>query len=372
MRQAGALIQYNQTLESHLRDDSSLLASVETGHVLLDCFPNPDVETLWNRFVARVDSPDLYCTPHYFREPYWRNRNPFAILAFTHGEVTGVVSGLRQDREVTCGLPSRPQMLLDANSDVRKTASIMASALITEFPRARVITAYSWQPAFVDDFKEHHFCFRPLQGDVVLDLTRGASKLFQSFHDNRKRNIRAAMKHGVEVSEVKTPQDVVEYWDTFCAWRNSQRKKIHSRETLENVKDINRLPETHRRFIARYQGKPVAATSVRFCPGGLIEYAGNCSKDEFNHVRPNDLLIWRTIEWACEHGFTRYSLGASHPFLRKCGGTVLPIYRYRLDRTFGRRVELKENLERGARFAIRELKATGTATAKLFRETVGL
>jgi hypothetical protein len=263
-------------------------------------------------------------------------------------------------------------MLLDSNFDLRESAAVLASALKAEFPRARVITAYSWQPGFISDFAERGFRVCPLQGDVVLDLTRGAPKLFQSFHDNRKRNIRAAVKHGVEVSEMKTDQDVADYWEVYCAWRNSLRKTIHSQETLENVRQVSRMCETHRRFIARHQGKPVAATSVRFYPGGLIEYAGNCSNDEFNQLRPNDLLIWKTIEWACEQGFKRYSLGASHPFLRKCGGTIMPIYRYRLDRTFGHRVELKENVERVARVALRGLKATGSATAKLFRETTGL
>src|ERR1017187_8244717 len=60
----------------------------------------------------------------------------------------------------------------------------------------------------------------------------------------------------------------------------------------------------------------------------------------------NDLLIWKTIQWACEQGFWKYSLGGAHPFLRKWEGTIVPIYRYRLDRTFLRRHDFREDLSR--------------------------
>jgi hypothetical protein len=49
--------------------------------------------------------------------------------------------------------------------------------------------------------------------------------------------------------------------------------------------------------------------------------------------KPNDLLQWRGIEWACRAGLRRHSLGGSHFFLKRFGGTVVPICRYRLDRT---------------------------------------
>jgi CelD/BcsL family acetyltransferase involved in cellulose biosynthesis len=67
------------------------------------------------------------------------------------------------------------------------------------------------------------------------------------------------------------------------------------------------------------------------------------------YLRPNDLLIWRTIEWACQQGFTKYCLGGAHSFLRKSGGSIVPICRYRLDRTFLHRRDLKENIRARAR-----------------------
>lgn len=316
----------------------------QVDHLLLRQCPTPEIRELWEDFLCRVKFPDLYTTPHLFSEPYWKDKKTFAILAMHDGQVTGVLTGLDEGDQVTCGIPSRPQLQIDPDSETQKAAQILAKALVSEFPNARVTTAYSWSGALAPEFEAQHFRVRQLGGVVVLDLHCGAEALFQSFHDTRKRNIRAAIRNGVQVSEVETDQGLTDYWDVFCAWRKTRRKKIHYYGNFEKAAEVHRLRATHRRFLARYKGKAIAATTVRFCPGGLIEYSANCSIDEFNRLRPNDLLIWKTIQWACENGFSRYSLGSSHPFLRKCGGVVVPTYRYRLDRTFLRQIEMSEKV----------------------------
>jgi hypothetical protein len=339
----------------------------QPAYLLLRQFPTPDVEKLWQDFLGRVEFPDLYTTPHYFLEPHWRGKNAFAILVMDEGQVTAALTGLDEGKQVSCGLPSRPQVLIDRSSEMRKTVETLARALVSEFPRACLTTAYSWSSALAPEFERRHFRVRQLQGDVVLDLRPGAEALFQSFHDNRKRNIRAAIRRGVEVSEINTAQELADYWDVYCAWQKTERKTIRANGDFEKAAEVHRLRATHRQFLARYQGKAIAATTVRFNPGGLIEYSANCSIDEFNCLRPNDLLIWKTIQWACDHGFSRYSLGAAHPFLKKCGGVVVPIYRYRLDRTFLQQVEMQERAAEIGRHVLHGFRASRSVAQECFR-----
>jgi len=183
----------------------------------------------------------------------------------------------------------------------------------------------------------------------VLDLRRGPDALYKDSHENRKRNIKAALKQGVEVVPEQTAEDVAAYWEVYSAWRKTERKVIHHNLSRAAIEKIHTLTGNNLRFLARYQGKVIAATGLRFYPGGLIEYANNCSYDEYMYLRPNDLVIWRTIEWACEKGFSAYSLGGAHPFLRKSGGRLIQIYRYSLDRSFLHHQELTENLLRKGR-----------------------
>jgi hypothetical protein len=42
-------------------------------------------------------------------------------------------------------------------------------------------------------------------------------------------------------------------------------------------------------------------------------------------------------------------MGGAHPFLRKWGGTIVPIYRYRLDRSFLHHHDLKDGVQNQVR-----------------------
>ena len=311
---------------------------------VLHSFPKRALEERWRTFLSGVDSPSAYDSPAFFLEPYWEGKHPFAVLAFKASEMVGVVTGLHFSDRVICGLPSRPQLCVKDDDNGKVTETLRRGVLWESGP-AKLIEIFSWHATPLPTFEGHGFQEKTLEGDVVLDLRLGAEALFKQFHENRKRNIRAAIRHGVEVSEEKTEEDVGAYWEVYRRWQDTERKKIQAGCSFSEVKQIHELSANHRRFIARFKGKPIAETSVRFCPCGLIEYTGNCSLDEFNSLRPNDLLIWRTIEWACQQGFHKYSLGAAHAFLTKSGGVIEPIDRYRLDRTFLHRYEWKENVQ---------------------------
>jgi Acetyltransferase (GNAT) domain len=318
-------------------------------------FPPSEVVARWREFLDRVESPSHYNAPEYFLEPYWVGKNPFAILAWSGDKIVGVLTGLHTKGEVACGLPSRPQICIDKKVDAAETTRTLAEGLLREAGPTGLITVYTWDGTPLPEFERHGFRILKFEGDVVLDLGLGIKALSKQSNENRRRNIKIAIRNGIEVSEAVTADDVADYWEVYSKWRKTARKKIVHNHTLAMVEKVHEMRGNHRRFLARYKGKLVAATGLRFYPGGLIEYANNCSLDEYMNLRPNDLLIAKTIEWACEQGFSKYSLGGAHPFLRKSGGTVVPIYRYRLDRTFLRRHDLAEGISAAARALRRRL-----------------
>jgi hypothetical protein len=72
-------------------------------------------------------------------------------------------------------------------------------------------------------------------------------------------------------------------------------------------------------------------------------------------LKPNDLLQWKGIEWASTQGLRRHSLGGAHPFLTRFGGTVIPVIRYRIDRTLLRKHDLREAVLRIARTKLSQM-----------------
>lgn len=339
-----------------------------TRFVILHDYPSPPIEKLWRDFLDRLCSGAHYNAPEYFLEPYWTGKRPFAVLAINNGRVVAVVTGLHLQGSVECGVASRPQIAIDESISGLMGGDILAEGLLQEANKEKLVTVYTWDGLKLPGFEQRGFLGRKLEGDVVLDLGLGIEVLYSQLHENRKRNVRIALKNGIEVSEATTPEDLDMYWEVYCAWRKTPRKMIHQNRRREEVDSVQSLRRNHRRFLARYRGRVIAATGVRFFPGGLIEYANNCSLDEFMYLRPNDLLMWRTIQWACEQGFSKYSMGAANPFLRKSGGVVVPIWRYRLDRSFLHHYELEEKLRSRARVLLHGARSNLDQTLRLFRE----
>lgn len=327
-------------------------------------FPAPDLESAWRECLARVEIPSHYNAPEYFLSPLWAGKRPFAILALEGSKVVGILTGIHDGKELNCGQQSRPQICIDATAERAAVEEALAEGLMAEAGRESLLSVYSWM--VLESLRRFGFRHRQLEGDVVLDLTRGAEALFKQFHENVRRNIRFAIRHGVEVSQASTGEDLLEYYDVYLKWRQTKRKEIVAELLpLDSFLKARSLMGNSRLFVARHSGKIVAGNVARFYPGGLLEAASNSSLDEFLHLKPNDLLLWRVIEWACQEGLPRASLGGAHPFLRRFGGTVVPIHRYRIDRTWGRRHDLREAVLDFGRQSLHRMPAPVEKTVRL-------
>ena len=346
------------------RTQSADKPSTTRRFLILHEFPRPDVEQAWRNCLTRVEVPSHYDSPEYFLDPLRRGTRPFAVLALENGQVRGVLTGFHLGKELISGLPSRPQICVDG-TDTVVTLETLAQGLLAEGEGAELLSVYTWSSLELPAFSSRGFRRRQLPGSVVLDLTRGADNLFKEFSKDRRRNIRYAEKHGVEVREAVTAQDIVDAYAVYSAWRGTERKQVQGDWSLDSFEKTMRSRSNRRLFLASFSGQVIAINIFRFFPRGLFESAANSSLDQFIHLKPNDLLQWNGIQWACAQGLRRHSLGGVHEFLLRFGGTVVPILRYRLDRTLFRRHDLKESLAASARSLLRPSSRMGRAVRQL-------
>jgi hypothetical protein len=323
---------------------------------ILHEFPAADLEKAWRDCLARVEFPSHYDTPEYFLEPYFTTRRPFAVLALDGEVVTGVLTGLHDGNQTICGLPSRPQICVDPTKDAASTQRALMDGLLSEAGKSELITVFTWPSLELPIFAARGFRRRQLPGNVVLDLSQGADAVFKQFSKDRRRNVRFAEKNGIEVQLATTPHDIAEAYEVYKAWRETDRKELQGKAfTFEVFERAAQLTNNRRLFLARFAGKVVAINIFRLCPGGLFESAANSSLDEFMHLKPNELLQWRGIEWACSQGLRRHSLGGSHQFLIRFGGTVVPVIRYRLDRSLFKKHDVRDAVRDLGREALHKL-----------------
>ena len=323
---------------------------------ILHEFPDPALESAWRDLLNRLEIPAHYDAPEYFLEPHWAGKKPFSVLAISGDQASAVLTGIHDRGQVVCGLPSRPQIALDPKADITAALETLLQGLLKEAAKSELLTVYSWPALELSSFAAHGFRRRQLQGNVVLDLTQGATALFQQFSKDRRRNIRFAEKHGVSVRLATTREDFLRAHEVYLAWYDSQGEKVKGeRRSFENFETAQLLTANRRLFLAELEGKVVAINMFRFYPGGLFESAANYSLNESLHLKPNDLLQWKGIEWACGQGLRRHSLGGAHPFLKRFGGTTVPIIRYRLDRTLLHKHDLRETVADIARKKFRRI-----------------
>jgi Acetyltransferase (GNAT) domain len=332
--------------------------------------PAGPIETRWRACLANSDLPTHYTAPEYFLEPAFRRKKPFAVLSRIGEDLTGVLTGIHDGDYLQSGLSVRPQISLSRYGDRPQTMRNLMAGLMQEAKSAKLVDLFLWPD--MATLADSGFRERRYEGVVMLDLSRGPDALFRKFSSNKKINIRKAMRYGVSVDSAKNRDEVSAYYLVYVDWARRKALPIIRQHEFQETFDLT----TNRRlFLARYEGHIIAGIVVRFFPGGVMEYAANSSLESGLHLRPNDLLHWRAIEWACAAGLTKYSLGGTHLFLRKFGGEILPTIRHRFDRSLFRQYTVADWIAEGTNrvlpFILKQVVGVGRSCRSYARKLRG-
>jgi hypothetical protein len=308
-------------------------------------YPDKELEAKWNEFLTVAPLPTHYTTPNFMVDPFIRGGERFAVLAFDDKDrMTGVVTGVFNGKRIKSGMAVRPQTAFRADANLSETAFALFEGMKEKGgKKLEFIEFYSWRP--VTEFTELGFQMEVCEGDnsiVMLDLAKGADALFKDFSQTRRNEIRRVLKKDeLEVKTLETERELKELYEIHLDWN---KRKNNPPDTFEQFRFADSQKDYRKTLIAKHDGRVIAGSYYRFCKGGVVEYAANNSLVEYQKLRPNDLIGWRSIEWACENGFTHYSMGGSHLFLRRFGGELVQTRRYKMDMSFLHVHDMKEGI----------------------------
>jgi hypothetical protein len=312
--------------------------------VTITSTPSGELASLWNECLDNCEFASHYASPQFFLEPYFKDSSTFAILAQrADGRVEGALTGTRQGHQILCGHISSPQLCIRRDASHSAVIATLAEGIGQLASRNdELISVYSWSKA--DDFPAAGFRERkfgaPSGGAVLIDLTRGPDRLLKESSETRRNQVRRAIRNQVEVTEMIVERDFDGYYELYRHWCDFKSLPIVPYEVQRSAFEMrgNRLA-----LVARHQGNIVGVSTFRYRLPGIIEYAGNVSRRDATKLRQNDLLLWKGIEWACaQRGLRWFSCAGVHLFLQLSGGDVVPVLRYRRDRTLLRRHDLKD------------------------------
>lgn len=145
---------------------------------------------------------------------------------------------------------------------------------------------------------------------VILDLNRSEDEILKAMHQKTRYNIRLAKKKGVVVEELKK-DNFEEFWELMRITGERDGFRLHGKEYYEKMIDLNHESRIEnyelniKIFVARYEGKILAANIVSFF-GDMVTYVHGASSNEHRNLMAPYLLQWEVIKKAKDIGFVYY------------------------------------------------------------------
>jgi len=197
------------------------------------------------------------------------------------------------------------------NKQIQLVVNEILSALETYCKENRIIAGEIWLPEhweFVEILRGRGYKLTGKINEYIVDVNKPAEKLWQCIHHNKRRNIKKAMKEGVQIVQSSHQQDVPLFYKLLKASSKRRGFPIYPFSWFETIWNLCASNSTAQMFFAKWKGKTLAGVfTVRHGKTLYAVAAGSLS--EGWKVRPNDLLHWKVMEWACNQRMHKYHMG---------------------------------------------------------------
>jgi len=141
----------------------------------------------------------------------------------------------------------------------------------------------------------------------------GDSGMFREMDGAMRRGIRKAEQAKVLVEFGKSAEAMREFFALHCHSRRRHGLPPQPVEFFDNIARHVFEPGHGFVAIARHEGRPLAAAVFFHC-GQLGLYKFGASDYQFQHLRPNNLMMWEAIKHCSSLGLTALHLGRTSLF----------------------------------------------------------
>lgn len=234
-------------------------------------------------------------------------------LSVTHnGESFGIVQGT-YSRYLGFGMTLKVMRGPIVDAETKENSQLVRSLLkeLEDYGKrkriihAQILVPESWQLQEV--FHKMGYASVRIENEYAVNLEGGVDKLWKSIDHNKRRNIKKAMKEGVEVVQSHNYEDLRTFISMYEATGKRRGFSTYRPSWFEAMWKTFK-PELSTVFLAYWKGKSVSGVYIVIY--GKIVYALSAgSRTEGWEVRPNDILHWKAMEWACQNGYSKYDMG---------------------------------------------------------------
>ncbi|MHA2120689.1 MAG: lipid II:glycine glycyltransferase FemX [Promethearchaeota archaeon] len=146
----------------------------------------------------------------------------------------------------------------------------------------------------------------------ILDLSNSEEQMLLTFRSSTKRNIRKAIKEGVEINITHSLESVKTYYHLHCITRKFHGLPPQPYYFFKKIYDYIILNKHGFIALASYRGKTIAG-AVYFHLGRKAIFKFGASDRQYHYLRPNNLVMWEAIKWCRENGYQSLCFGKTEP-----------------------------------------------------------
>ena len=171
---------------------------------------------------------------------------------------------------------------------------------------AQILVPEAWQ--LHEAFNKLRYAPAGKLNEYVVNLEKGAEELWKSVAHNKRRNIKKALKEGVEVVQSRNHEDLLTFYSMLEASAERGGFSSYPLPWFEAVWKVYQPEKLSKVFLASLEGKSVSGVFV-VIHGKTVYALAAGSFSEGWKVRPNDIMHWKVMEWACRNGYSKYHMG---------------------------------------------------------------
>jgi hypothetical protein len=142
----------------------------------------------------------------------------------------------------------------------------------------------------------------------IIDLAKNENKILSSFRDSTKRNINKAYRKGINIRIGSSLGAIKAYYRLHCITRKYHGLPSQPWSFFIKIHEHVLIKKKGIVVLGFYKNKPVAgAVCFHFGTRAIFKY-GACNR-KYQKFRPNNLVMWKAIQWYKKNGFEKFSLG---------------------------------------------------------------
>jgi lipid II:glycine glycyltransferase (peptidoglycan interpeptide bridge formation enzyme) len=141
-----------------------------------------------------------------------------------------------------------------------------------------------------------------------LGLQKDPQKIFSQFSSSNRRAIRKAERSDLEVKRSQTLESLKSFYSLLCLTRKRHGLPPQPWSFFQAIHQHILSQDEASLFIAYNQSKPIAG-ALFLHQGQKAIYKFGASDERSRSLRPNNLLMWKAIEWLKQQGYQHLDFG---------------------------------------------------------------